>query len=172
MELDFNKVPEKTNDKPDYLKYGIHDVTISGLIEQHPDGKTPYIECTILNDLGQHTEYMHISQAAMPYTMEKLQKISLAAGIAKDQISACKKVEQLDKLIAGKKVRIKLAGEEVEGQNGRFVKTKFAFGKFVVPVGTGGLKFTENSKGEKGDIKWLDGDATIKAKGTKDDLPF
>lgn len=171
MKLDFSEKVE--SNYPERLPYGIHDVVITGLVYQTPEGKNPYIELGFANDFGEHKEILSVSDKAFVYSMDKLEKLGLAAGITRAEIEKCTEVAQLSKLVIGKKVRVKLQGEEKQGQNGAYVRAKIGFGKWVVPAGSAGLTFKENPRGEKGDIKWLEGvNAGVASSKPESDLPF
>ena len=170
MELNFNVKTDEN--KKEYLRPGLHDVLITGLIEVAPETGSPYIEITVINDEGQHSERLYTSKAAQEYTMEKLQKICLAVGLTKEQIEAMKTVVELNKALAGKEVEFKLSGQEVETEKGRFLRSYFGLGKFVAAKGSKTLKFVNNDKGTKGDIKWLIEEAKPKTGDPSDKLPF
>ena len=171
-EINFDSVPERPEqpNQTQYLKCGVHTVTITGLTEVTPEGKSPYISATFINDNGEHTEKMYTSKAAQDYTTEKLQKICIACGMDKAKISSIKSIEQLDKELAGKKLDIKLSGRETETTNGMRMYPQFGLGKFCAPAGSHSLVFKDNKRGEKGDIQWIPEKTEKKEDGNK--LPF
>lgn len=184
MQLDLNVQLE--NQFEEKLTPGIHVVDINNVEEKESGGKD-YIEVEFVNTNGKHTERLYVTDNAKDYTMYKLQQICLASGYSMDQIAMIKNMKQLGKALTGKKIALKLSGQEKEftkdGSTSRFIIAYVGLGKFCTSIeAKDSLVFKTNNRGEKGDIKYLpDSPKQTEVKTTEaakassdneDDLPF
>lgn len=177
MEYDFENTEESTSNFPTRLDPGILEVEVSGIKDVIPDdpNKSPYVQWSFVNDEGEHEERLYTSEAAVKHTMSKMKHLSLQM-ISNEDLNAVKNTSGLERALQGKKVRIKLSGEEVQGQNGAFIKARLGWPPCAENVGVdikdSKLKFSESK-----DVKMLTNKPSTaplenQTSEAKDDLPF
>lgn len=175
MDLSFENVKEAKSNFPTRLAPGLHDVEISGIKDTKPDdpNRSPFIEWTLLNDDGEHKERFYMSEAAAPISLSKMKHIALQC-VTEKQLNKCSNTSDMERVLTGKKVRIKLCGEEIQGEKSNFIKSKFGWPPFAEKItideSKSTLKFNETI-----DVKRLESFAeatTNNGSGGDDDLPF
>jgi hypothetical protein len=157
FKLSFGGVEEAVNQFKERMEPGIHDCIVLGvsLGELENEKKSKYIGIKVINHekTREHEERMFIGETALPYTLSRIKHLVKAMY---DEITSAKDytISELDKLLAGKEVRIKFVGEEYEytnkdGDTVLAVRPSFAFRGFAenidVPPYATGLKYNPNS---------------------------
>ncbi len=171
MNLDFNKsaeVKQQNSNSVSKLKPGTHDnVFITGLIAVEPaPGKSPYLEATFVAEdgSGQHKEKFYMSEAAAPYSLAKIKELIVATGA---QTPTVTDVNTVSSILEGKKIALRLYGEEVRLPDNRVViVSNIAPTPFCAPAGKVDTLTFDSNYG----VKKL---ATpVVPEKAKDDLPF
>lgn len=176
MNLDFESVKEAKSNYPTRLDPSIHDVEIAGIKDVKPEEPTrsPYMEWSFVNDNGEHKERFYMSEAAGPISLSKMKHLCMQM-ITEKELNKVSNTSDLERLLTGQKVRIKLSGEEISGEKSNFIKAKFSWPPFAenikVDKEKSTLKFNERT-----DVKLLESvtEATTSSNstGSDDDLPF
>jgi len=177
MELNLNERKVSGGNK---LSYGIYEDVIIAEIKENDDSTGLVVLFT--SEDGEHTEKMSMSEKARGYTSAKLFELGIAAGAKEEKLIAAKTITQYAKLVEGEHIRLKLKGREIEisdkdtGEKKRIMISELGFNGFAEPVGGTTLKFKENQRGSKGDIRYLDLPAGVNVASaeakTGDELPF
>jgi len=172
MNLDFNKSAEVKNQNSNSvskLKPGVHDnVFITGLVAIEPGGgKAPYIQVTFVaeNGSGQHIEKLYMSENAAPYSLAKIRDLVIATGT---EVPNNADVTQIANMLEGKKVALRLYGEEVRlaTDNRVIIVSNLAPIPFCAPAGKADTLVFDANKG----VKKLP--VIVVADKSGDDLPF
>jgi hypothetical protein len=174
MNLDFSKtaeVKQQNSNTVVKLKPGVHDnVFVTGVVYFTPEGKSPYMEVTFVKEdgSGQHKEKLYMSEGAMPYSLSKIKDLLIAT---KQEVPTAPTVEMINTILTGKKVALRLYGEEVmivnDGAPKAVIVSKLAPTPFCAPCGeTSSLSYDESRA-----IKKLAPTVT-KTDSASDDLPF
>lgn len=101
-----------------YLKPGIHEVKITGLVEV--DGTKPYLEMGFVDENGyEYTDRMYRTEAAEPYTLLKLKEY---LNVFEANPADYNSVAQLNALFSNKKVRLRLNGKV--STDGKYVNSE------------------------------------------------
>lgn len=177
--INFDEAPEQkvqNTEKatPKYVKPGKHQLTCTGLTESPSDlvGK-PYITVGFVDDNGsQLNQKLFMSDAARKWTILKLKKLIEASEqlIPDGDLT----VESLNSLLAGKRMWIKVSGEEAMKQfDGETSPKKVVYGNlagfnFAASISNGDSLSFDESK----DIVRLGSAATGAVKAPSDELPF
>ncbi len=168
MNLNFNETAEtKSGDFVSKLRPGTYDdIFITGFETFEPTGKSPYIEVTLVaeNGSGQHKEKLYMSDAARPYSLAKIKELLEATYNETGTITDTGSVANA---LIGKKIALRLWGEEVELSDGKVVIVAHVSAKpFCAPVGKVGTLPYDALKA----IKKLP--AKVAPATTDNDLPF
>ena len=125
MNFNFNDVKVSESKGLSFVGYGINnDVTIVKVESDSPEGKSPYIDIYFKNtgDSDENATRLRefLSEKAMPYTMKKILQLNNA--IVKEEMLKSKSFTSpqdmaagLTSMWAGKRLRLKLNGEEYMG---------------------------------------------------------
>jgi hypothetical protein len=168
-----------------FIKPGVHEVTIAEVTGDTPEGKSPYVMFKFVDKEGKAADIrFYLSTGAVKRSLEKIVHLGTKL-VTREQIdatdadTATEYGANLNKLLRGKKVRIKFSGEQVQGTNGKpnWFKAVIGLPAFAeeIEVSPSKLKFDENSKW---DMKRLEATssteelATANTSGASDDLPF
>lgn len=175
MDLSFENVKESKSNFPTRLAPGKHDTEIAGIKDTKPDdpNRSPYIEWCFLNDDGEHRERFYMSEAAAPISLGKMKHLALQC-VTEKQLNKCANTSDMERLLTGKKVRIKLCGEEIQGEKSNFIKSKFGWPPFAEKISIAEEKSTLKFN-ESVDVKRLEAiteATTSNNTGGDDDLPF
>jgi hypothetical protein len=191
MEFDFNTVEESKSNFKERLKPGIHVVMFLGIKEESTvePGKNPWIEVSVSNETGEHTERGYTNsdvkagkkRSAQDITLGNLKHIATKV-VPADVLATVKNITDLGRVLTGKKFALKLRGEETLKTDGvnTFIKAKWAFPPFAAsPSNIDDLSFDP-----KYDIKYLEktgemvvigkevDDSTLDTEKPDENLPF
>lgn len=140
MKINLTDVPEQQF--PTRLGPGLHDVEITGLVESDLGEEKEYLQFSVVNPQGEYGERFYLNDKAYKWSMGKLRELALSCGASEDEVDKFVTVDALGKFITGKKIRIKLKGEEYVGQDGQIrVGSKLPLMKFSEPLTSNGLSF-------------------------------
>jgi len=180
VNLNFSEVEQKEVKKSTKIKgFSIEDCTITGIIASKTQGGKDQIEVGFISTGGlEHTERMSLSSGAMKYTLQKLHTLASRC-ISPEDVSKDMSLDLFNKLLTGKKVRIKFSAEEFRGTDDN-IYTRAVIGlwdfaeEISVPRNETKLKLDKESRY---DYKPLEGSTTTttppkSASAMVDDLPF
>lgn len=156
--LSETKVPKYSK----FLHAGINDVEIEGFEEKATQSGTPYIEITMSN-LEKTSEFKDKfwsntdvkpgkEKSAFDYSMMRIRHLAEAV-LTNDQLksisgnSISEITSNLNRMLVGKKLRVKIGGEEFNGSDGVKVGLRLPFLGFAeslsVPEASSSLTFSE-----------------------------
>jgi len=132
MSIDFTDVPEATNEgASNGLSFGVHDTTMTGTLFGESAKGTPFVEITFVNEGGEHLERFYTTKNALP----RLKYLLIKAGIEKEALDKEIEEKQLEAMITGKKVRIRVGGREFKGKDGNVkIAKELSFAGFAEPI--------------------------------------
>ncbi len=165
----------------DPLEPGTYAFVVTEIKYEAPeekDGKTPapYIAIRLDSKAGKHEERFYMSDAAKERSLSNFKHFVRAVVNHDDEIvGKITTPAAANSLLAGKKVRIRLKGDEELSSNGnKFMRVGFSWPPFAEPIEVG----KENSKLKAKKIKFLPVDAAsspdtgVPGSDNVDDLPF
>ncbi len=133
MEFNVEEKKEVSYDGPKKLKPGVSAVTITGVADGVNKNGKPYIAVGFVdNEGGGHTADLYMTEAAMPFSTQKLQRIAKAVG---QDLVGNSNTEALNKMLTGKRGFIKLKGKEAIIQSGEFAGKKIVVAEYAAFVG-------------------------------------
>jgi hypothetical protein len=151
MNINFNGVQEQST-KPK-MKPGIYEVEITGIVEGKANNGTPTIEMGFVTTNGQyeHTEKFAANpivsagkeKSALDITLTKLKHIATKV-VTVDELAAVNSVDDYNKLLTGKQLRVKFIGEERFYNNNTYVNARIGFAPFAEPLETQPTQLTYN----------------------------
>ena len=116
-----------------YIEPGIEEVVIAGVEYKKNDNNKPYIGVKLITTDGsrEHTERFFVSTEKGTKTSLKRIKSLLKEILGEQKANQDYTVEELNKMLVGKKGRMKFIGEEYEYNGEVRVRTSLAFMGFV-----------------------------------------
>lgn len=143
MNINFNNVEEQS--KKPKIQPGIYEVEITGVVEGKSNGGTPTIEMGFLTTNGQ---YEHVEKfpanpvvsagkekSALDITLSKLKHIATKV-VTVEELSGVSSIEDYNKLLTGKKLRMKFTGEERPYNGNIYVNARIGFAPFAESLDT------------------------------------
>jgi hypothetical protein len=179
VDLKFSEVetPKEAKKSTKVKGFSIKNCTITGVIAGKTQTGNDLIEVGFVTSDGlEHTERMSLSGGAVKYTLQKLSTLASKI-VAAEEVSKDMSVEQLNRLLTGKKVRIKFSAEEYVGTDGN-TYTKAVIGLFGfcesidVPMEETKLVLDKDSKWDYKRLPSSSTAGTSTSKSNVDDLPF
>ncbi len=184
VSFNLNSVEEAKSNFDDPLEPKTYNFIIRSIeykVPEEKDGKvpSPYAAIHLETKAGKHEERLYMSEAAAPSSLSRFKHFVRAAlnydAQLEDQVID---FNTANKILTGKKVKIRLSGEESMGKNGVFMRVSFGWPPFAESMEVG----AEQSKLKAVKIKRLPaGAATAPATPSTgvpggsevlDDLPF
>jgi hypothetical protein len=113
--------------KPRIKGFTIQEVMITGVVDSVAKSGGSQIEVGFINDAGEeHTERMSLSGGAKKYTMIKLKHMMTKVS-NEDTVNQVKNTDDINKILSGKRMRIKFTAEEFMDKNNN-IRTKASIG--------------------------------------------
>lgn len=132
---------------------GVEECTILGVAHETSENGKAYVKVSIVsNDANrEHTERLYVTtEKGTAMTLKRLKSL-IRDCVGEDKSNGSYNIEQLNKMLAGKQVRLKFVGEEYLNNNDEVsVRVNLAFSGFSepisVPAASTKLKYNPSNK--------------------------